>query len=70
MDYLPDAVRAQKPRRRAPPLLDKQSPKQGLMNQTIELGLDTFGDITDGADGKPLHAAQVIRNLVEEAILP
>jgi probable LLM family oxidoreductase len=39
------------------------------MNQPIELGLDTFGDITDGADGKPLHAAQVIRNLVEEAVL-
>ena len=36
---------------------------------TVELGLDTFGDITDGADGKPLHAAQVIRNLVEEAVL-
>src|SRR6201991_2144027 len=39
------------------------------MNQNIELGLDTFGDITDGADGQPLHAAQVIRNLVEEAVL-
>lgn len=39
------------------------------MNQTIELGLDTFGDITDGADGKPLSAAQVTRNLVEEAVL-
>src|SRR3954467_277812 len=39
------------------------------MNQMIELGLDTFGDITDGPDGKPLHAAQVIRNLVEEAVL-
>src|SRR3982074_1270900 len=39
------------------------------MNQTIELGLDTFGDITDGPDGKPLPAAQVIRNLVEEAVL-
>jgi probable LLM family oxidoreductase len=39
------------------------------MNQTIELGLDTFGDITDGEDGKPLHAAQVIRNLVDEAVL-
>ena len=36
---------------------------------TIELGLDTFGDITDGPDGKPLHAAQVIRNLVDEAVL-
>jgi probable LLM family oxidoreductase len=39
------------------------------MIQTIELGLDTFGDITDGPDGKPLHAAQVIRNLVEQATL-
>ena len=39
------------------------------MSQTIELGLDTFGDVTDGPDGKPLHAAQVIRNLVEEAVL-
>jgi probable LLM family oxidoreductase len=39
------------------------------MNHPIELGLDTFGDITDGADGKPLPAAQVIRNLVEEAVL-
>ncbi|MGE0061589.1 MAG: LLM class flavin-dependent oxidoreductase [Xanthobacteraceae bacterium] len=36
---------------------------------TIELGLDTFGDITDGPDGKPLPAAQVIRNIVAEAVL-
>jgi probable LLM family oxidoreductase len=35
----------------------------------IELGLDTFGDVTDGPDGKPLHAAQVMRHVVEEAIL-
>src|SRR5947209_1189033 len=39
------------------------------MNQAIELGLDTFGDITDAADGKPLNAAQVMRNIVEEAVL-
>jgi probable LLM family oxidoreductase len=39
------------------------------MTQPLELGLDTFGDVTDGADGKPLHAAQVIRNLVDEAVL-
>ena len=39
------------------------------MTRTIELGLDTFGDITDGADGKPLPAAQVIRDLVEQAVL-
>jgi probable LLM family oxidoreductase len=42
---------------------------KGSMNQTIELGLDTFGDITDGPDGRPLSAAQVMRNLVEEAVL-
>src|SRR3954465_14835395 len=39
------------------------------MTETIQLCLDTFGDITEGADGKPLYAAQVIRNLVEEAVL-
>src|ERR671938_2033803 len=39
------------------------------MTQTIQLCLDTFGDITDGPDGKPLHAAQVIRNLIDEAVL-
>src|SRR5262250_3260920 len=39
------------------------------MAQPIELGLDTFGDVTEGPDGHPLHAAQVIRNLVDEAVL-
>ncbi|HEX3441087.1 MAG TPA: LLM class flavin-dependent oxidoreductase [Pseudolabrys sp.] len=40
------------------------------MNQApIEFGLDTFGDVTNGPDGKPLHAAQVIRNLVDQAVL-
>jgi probable LLM family oxidoreductase len=39
------------------------------MTTPIELGLDTFGDITDGPGGKPLPAAQVIRNLVDEAVL-
>jgi probable LLM family oxidoreductase len=31
--------------------------------------MDTFGDVTVDADGKPLHQAEVIRNVVEEAIL-
>ncbi|MEA2877360.1 MAG: hypothetical protein QOF14_2556, partial [Hyphomicrobiales bacterium] len=39
------------------------------MDQSIELGIDTFGDVTSGPDGTPLHAAQVIRDLVEEAVL-
>ena len=39
------------------------------MAQLLELGLDTFGDVTSGADGKALSHAQVIRDLVEEAVL-
>ncbi len=39
------------------------------MTSALELGLDTFGDVTDGPDGKPLTAAQAIRNLVEEGVL-
>lgn len=39
------------------------------MPQALELGLDTFGDVTAGADGRPLPQAQVIRNIVEEAAL-
>ena len=39
------------------------------MAQELEFGLDTFGDVTNGADGKPLPHAQVIRNLVDEAVL-
>jgi probable LLM family oxidoreductase len=35
----------------------------------LELGVDTFGDVTAGPDDKLLPAAQVIRNLVHEAIL-
>ena len=37
--------------------------------RTVELGLDTFGDVTVGDDGKRLSYAQVIRNVVEEAVL-
>ncbi len=39
------------------------------MQHKLELGLDTFGDVTEGADGKPLAYAQVIRNIVDEAVL-
>ena len=35
----------------------------------LELGLDTFGDVTSGADGAPLPHAQVLRNLIDEAVL-
>jgi probable LLM family oxidoreductase len=36
---------------------------------TLELGLDTFGDVTVGPDGRRLSDAQVIRDVVEEAVL-
>ena len=49
------------------------------MAQSLELGLDTFGDVTRGdatrgeaapqADGAPLSHAQVIRDVVEEGAL-
>ncbi len=39
------------------------------MAQQLELGLDTFGDVTVDANGDPLPAGQVIRNVVEEGVL-
>jgi probable LLM family oxidoreductase len=39
------------------------------MTLPLELGLDTFGDVTAGPDGQPLPQAQVIRNLIDEAVL-
>jgi probable LLM family oxidoreductase len=36
---------------------------------TLELGLDTFGDVTADTAGRPLPHAQVIRNVVDEAVL-
>ena len=35
----------------------------------LELGLDTFGDVTVDADGRPLSQAQVLRNLVAQGVL-
>ena len=39
------------------------------MSIRLELGLDTFGDVTTGPDGHPLPHAQVIRNVIDEAVL-
>ena len=39
------------------------------MPAAFELGLDTFGDVTPLPDGRPLPHAQVIRNVVDEAVL-
>src|SRR4030088_293259 len=37
--------------------------------QDLELGLDTFGDVTVEDDGTVLSQPRVIRNVVEEAVL-
>ena len=39
------------------------------MKPVLELGLDTFGDVTRTADGQPVPHPQVIRDLVDEAVL-
>jgi probable LLM family oxidoreductase len=39
------------------------------MDPTFEFGLDTFGDVTGGPDGRLCHQAEVIRHVVEEAVL-
>jgi probable LLM family oxidoreductase len=39
------------------------------MPDALELGLDTFGDVTVDADGKLLPHAQVLRNVVEQGVL-
>src|SRR5476649_2212155 len=39
------------------------------MTHPLELGLDTFGDVTAGADGKLSSHGQVIRDLIDEAVL-
>ncbi len=37
--------------------------------RSFAFGLDTFGDVTLAGDGQPLSQAQVLRNVVEEAVV-
>jgi len=39
------------------------------MSEQVELGLDTFGDVTVDPDGRPVPQHQVIRDLVEQGVL-
>jgi probable LLM family oxidoreductase len=39
------------------------------MARHLEMGLDSFGDVTVGADGQLLPHAQVLRDVIEEAVL-
>src|SRR5690606_20851257 len=45
------------------------APSSPTVVLVIELGVDTFGDVTVDADGRPLHQAQVIRDVVEQGVL-
>ena len=39
------------------------------MARQLAFGLDTFGDVTVDPDGRRLDEAQVIRDVVDEAVL-
>jgi len=39
------------------------------MADQLELGVDTFGDVMNGPDGKPTSHAQSLRNLVEQGVV-
>jgi probable LLM family oxidoreductase len=38
------------------------------MSETFQLGVDTFGDVTHSAEGRPLPHAHVLREVIEEAV--
>ena len=40
-----------------------------MTESTVEFGLDTFGDVTHDANGQPETYAQVIRNVIKEAVV-
>ncbi|MBK0422317.1 LLM class flavin-dependent oxidoreductase [Leucobacter sp. CSA2] len=51
------------------PAADAPRAIAGASPEQVVLGLDTFGDVALGADGRPLHHAQVLRDVVEQAAL-
>jgi len=58
-------------------LLDRAITERGILppswcvilRQMIELGLDTFGDVTFDKEGRPVSQAQALRNVVAEGAL-
>ncbi len=40
-----------------------------MTKSNVEFGLDTFGDVTQDANGQPETYAQVIRNVIKEAVV-
>ena len=39
------------------------------MTTSLEFGLDTFGDVTRDATAAPLPHAQVVRHVIDQAVL-
>jgi probable LLM family oxidoreductase len=39
------------------------------MARALEFGLNSFGEVTEDSSGRPLAHAQIIRNVIEEAVL-
>lgn len=44
-------------------------PAHGVAPGQVAFGLDTFGDITVDSRGRPVHHAQVLRDVVEQGVL-
>ena len=53
----------------ADPTTDATTPATTGAAPPPELGLDTFGDVTHDADGRPRAHARVLRDLVDQAVL-
>ena len=49
--------------------MESQTAAAELGTAELELGLDTFGDVTAEADGTLISGAQTLRNLLEQAVL-
>lgn len=45
------------------------APAHGVTPGQVAFGLDTFGDVTVDPGGRPVHQAQVIRDIVDQAVL-
>ena len=53
----------------APSSSSPSSSRPASPGRQVAFGLDTFGDVTVDRDGRPVHQAQVIRDVVEQAVL-
>jgi probable LLM family oxidoreductase len=48
---------------------EDQARRHENVTKQIQLGLDTFGDVTNDDEGTPLGYGQVLRNLLEQSVL-